>query len=280
MSTEINKGKEKAEQTQFLNKRDYDRINLQDPIRLITSEYTFEEYMGNISKTGCMILALKEKEIGQQLKVSINDPEKGYQDFDCIVTRIKEKDQQQLEIEEKEIKDLLLVDDDIDVLSTLASNLEADFNIEVAESAEAAKKYLTKFHFRAVLTDARMPGEDGADLLSYVMKNQPQCRRLMLTGQADNELMQRAINDGAIEKVLYKPANLKELTKVLESSTHKNSPLTKLSNTSQRHYNCYTCHYNAFRVDLVDGAVAGTNVWYLGQFPLFWFTWLITNIVV
>ena len=171
---------------QFINKRKFARISLIDPIRLITSEYTFEEYMGNISKTGCMLLALKEKSIGDQIKVSIKDPGGKYIEFDCLVRRCIEKDQQDLDLESREIKDILLVDDDTDLNEVLTTSLQENFNVESCFDAESAKKLIENYHFKCVLTDARMPGEDGASLLEHISKYHPECRRFMITGQADN----------------------------------------------------------------------------------------------
>ena len=87
MSEENSQNKE----AQFISKRQYSRVSLFDPIRLITSEYTFEEYMGNISKTGCMILGIKELEIGHNAEVAIKCPEKGYVNFKGTVRRCQEK---------------------------------------------------------------------------------------------------------------------------------------------------------------------------------------------
>ena len=72
---------------QFLNKRKYSRINLLDPIRVNLSDYTFEEYIGNLSKTGCMVLSLEKKEIDENLSFSIKDPLKGYVKFNALIKR-------------------------------------------------------------------------------------------------------------------------------------------------------------------------------------------------
>jgi len=126
----------------FLNKRKFSRIKLLDPIRLLTSEYSFEEYMGNISKTGCMIWGLKEVEAGEELKVAINSPEQGYINFDCVVRRCIEKDLEDIEAEDREIKDLLFVDDDPEINQTLTTGLEEEFTVEQAFNSEEAKELL------------------------------------------------------------------------------------------------------------------------------------------
>ena len=227
---------------EFLNKRKFSRISLIDPIRLLTSEYAYEEYMGNISKTGCMILSLKNVEIGQKIKVAINCPDKGYINFDCEVKRSKEKDLEEIEAENKEIKDLLVVDDDQEVNETIVSALDENFGIQSCLNAKTARELLKIYNFRAVLCDARMPGEDGASLLEFIAKEQPECKRLLITGQADNELMQRAVNGGQIDKVFYKPVDMLGLKDILKQYVEQGAAFEAAKSTRQRYYNCYSCN--------------------------------------
>ena len=98
-----------------------------------------------------------------------------------------------------------------------------------------------------------MPGEDGAELLAHVKNVQPHCQRLLLTGQADNELLQRAVNSGNVEEIFYKPINVETIRSAIKSKVDKVTSGTREVSTRQRHYSCYSCHYKAFRLDLVDG---------------------------
>ena len=227
----------------FINKRKFSRIKLMDPIRLLTSQHSFEEYMGNISKTGCMILGLKEVPLGEKVKVAIKTPEHGYMDFECVVRRCIEKELEDIEDENKEIKDLLFVDDDQDIRALTATFLEEAFQADqfvIAANSEEAKEYLNQYFFRLALTDARMPKEDGAHLLEYIAKTQPECRRAMITGQANHELMQRAINKGNVEHVFYKPIDIPVLKSSLKELLEKTSIYETAKTTRQRYYNCYS----------------------------------------
>ena len=238
---------------QFLNKRKFSRIGLIDPIRLITSEYTFEEYMGNLSKTGCMILSLKEFEVGMRIKLGIKSKEKDYVNFECVVKRCQEKNLEEVEAENKEIRDLLVVDDDKEINEIICSSLEDNFSVERCYNAEEARELIKDYNFRVILADARMPGEDGASLLEFIFKKQAECKRILITGQADNELLQRAINEGKVDKVFYKPIKSESLQSELKDYVGEAAAFKAAENTRQRYYSCYSCQYSAYRVDMVDG---------------------------
>jgi DNA-binding NtrC family response regulator len=66
---------------------------------------------------------------------------------------------------------LLLVEDDVAYLRRLAKNLEASgFEVATAESAEAARQSLADQPFDLVLTDVRLPGASGLDLLEELRR--------------------------------------------------------------------------------------------------------------
>ena len=127
----------------FFNKRNFSRIKLIDPIRLIKSEYTFEEYMGNLSKTGCMILGLNEFKPGENVKVAIKNTQEEYIQFNCNVKRCQEKSLDEIEAEERGIKDLLFVDDDPSIRETfeeLLSDFMEDNSFLIAKDSEEGKE--------------------------------------------------------------------------------------------------------------------------------------------
>ena len=85
-------------------------------------------------------------------------------------------------------------------------------------------------HFDVVVSDMRMPGMDGAQLLAEVKKRHPDTVRFLLTGQSDGETVYRSV--GEAHQFLSKPCKpkvLKEcvdkafaLRDVLASDTSKN----------------------------------------------------------
>ncbi|MCH9021895.1 MAG: response regulator [Planctomycetes bacterium] len=56
-----------------------------------------------------------------------------------------------------------------------------------------------------MVSDEKMPGMSGAELLSLIQQKYPLTVRIMLTGQADIQAAARAINEGKIYRFLIKP---------------------------------------------------------------------------
>lgn len=110
---------------------------------------------------------------------------------------------------------VLLVDDEILNLTSLASLLEDDYRVHVASSANDALQLLADPAFAAgihvILSDQRMPGMTGVELLAHTRELRPDAKRLLLTGYTDIDAIVGAINQAAIYKYLRKPIDSQEL---------------------------------------------------------------------
>jgi len=101
---------------------------------------------------------------------------------------------------------VLCVDDEPAVLQGLRLQLRRDYDVTLAESPEAALRALDDGPAPAVLlSDMRMPGMDGAQLLAEAAARVPDTTRMLLTGHADFEAAARAINEGGVFRFLVKP---------------------------------------------------------------------------
>ena len=77
---------------------------------------------------------------------------------------------------------LLLVDDDVNLLSACERNFHGRFQIETAAGAEAGLLKLAECGpFAVVISDRQMPGMDGIKFLSLVRERAPDTVRMMLT---------------------------------------------------------------------------------------------------
>ncbi len=96
---------------------------------------------------------------------------------------------------------LLLVDDDEAACRLLAEVLEREaYEVVSALSVEEALKALgTAGPFDAVLTDLRMPGSSGLDLLRLVRERDPSALVLVLTAFGDASAAGDAIRAGAYD---------------------------------------------------------------------------------
>ena len=104
---------------------------------------------------------------------------------------------------------ILLVDDDKNNLSALARVLRQidDIEIERFESAGQALERAREATFDLVISDYRMPEMDGARFLEAFRQLQPHAYRIIISGYADRELLQAAINRAQIHRFIEKPGD-------------------------------------------------------------------------
>jgi len=113
---------------------------------------------------------------------------------------------------------ILLVDDDINLLSALRRNLRNKFDLLIANGPEKALEYFQGDTVIAVaVVDMRMPGMDGVELLQKVKESSPDTVRIMLTGNADQQTATDAINQGNIFRFFSKPCPAETLAEGIEA---------------------------------------------------------------
>lgn len=111
---------------------------------------------------------------------------------------------------------LLLVDDEPNVVAGLKTALRRHpFRVWTALSGAEALEVLKREPIDVVISDERMPGMDGAELLSEVRRRYPDTLRMLLTGQASLEEVIRAVNGGQISHYFAKPCSADELARVV-----------------------------------------------------------------
>ena len=107
---------------------------------------------------------------------------------------------------------LLCVDDEPSILSALRRVLRApDCRVLQATSGAEALEILAREPVAVIVSDMRMPGMDGAELLSRVRAQWPHTARILLTGYADMKATIAAINEGQIYRYINKPWDETEL---------------------------------------------------------------------
>lgn len=116
---------------------------------------------------------------------------------------------------------ILIVDDEPNVLKALGRLLKAYATVTV-ESAEEALLIAEQQAFDLVISDYRMPGINGIDFLILFKRLQPDAIRVVLTGFADLEGAQHAINEAEVFRFINKPWSNLEIVHVVESGlAHK-----------------------------------------------------------
>jgi CheY-like chemotaxis protein len=113
---------------------------------------------------------------------------------------------------------LLLVDDDDAFRNTIGRDLvEHGYDVRFASNADEAILKLTAEPIDILLTDLRMPGADGIDLLVQVRTLSTRTRTILMSGYATARDYQRAIECGAV-RVLCKPFTSSELLQAIRQA--------------------------------------------------------------
>jgi len=110
----------------------------------------------------------------------------------------------------------MVVDDDKDALEVYRTRLNhAGFDVEVAESAEQALSRVKKFDPGLIVTDVRMSGMTGLELLSKIREAMEGVYVVVMTGHDDMETAVTAMKSGAFD-FLVKPVDPKVLQALAE----------------------------------------------------------------
>lgn len=112
---------------------------------------------------------------------------------------------------------LLVVDDDPKVLQALEAQFNAHrdhWDMVFVASGEAALAELREHHADVIITDVRMPGMDGADLLQRVQAESPETLRIIHASAADQQASLRAV--GFAHQVLTSPCAPATLAETLD----------------------------------------------------------------
>lgn len=120
----------------------------------------------------------------------------------------------------------LIIDDEIYARKALAKRIQSiagedEAEIYEAEDVPTAKIILQKIHFDIIFLDIYMPGENGLDLAEYLMQSSLTYEIVVVSGYAEFEYAQKALELG-VRHYLLKPVNEDKLRKILKESFEKN----------------------------------------------------------
>jgi DNA-binding NtrC family response regulator len=119
---------------------------------------------------------------------------------------------------------ILIVDDDRAQRSLLETFLHAQgYHTHSAASGEAALQLLLEEKFSMLISDVRMPGMSGLEMLRRVRQKHPDLPVLLVTAFADIRSAVTAMRDGAVN-YLAKPIDLDELILSVRKATNPTAP--------------------------------------------------------
>lgn len=118
---------------------------------------------------------------------------------------------------------VLMVDDEVSLLDGLRRVLRGRFDVDTATSGpeglaalEAAQA--AGLPYEVVVSDMRMPEMNGAVFLARFRERDPECVRLILSGQADLASTVDAVNDAGLFRFLTKPCESRDLIRALDDA--------------------------------------------------------------
>ena len=111
---------------------------------------------------------------------------------------------------------ILVIDDEKNIREGLAADFEMDgYNVKVAATGQEGLDFLAKGDIDLVITDLRMPGISGEEVLRRVTTEMPGIPVIVLTGHGSIDSAVQAMRDGAYD-FLTKPLNLDQLGMIVK----------------------------------------------------------------
>ena len=114
---------------------------------------------------------------------------------------------------------ILVVDDEPDNLQLVKRTLRRYYDIITANNADEAIEILnTVPNIEMVLSDHKMPGKSGVELLHYCFEQYPDIIRILITAYSEVPILVDAINTGKIHRYIKKPWTPEELSLTVEKA--------------------------------------------------------------
>jgi two-component system, OmpR family, alkaline phosphatase synthesis response regulator PhoP len=132
----------------------------------------------------------------------------------------------------KIIGHILIIDDEAPLRKTLARILQqAGFEVTTAENAEQGLDFLKTENFDLVLTDLRMPGIQGLEILKRIHAGNPSLPVVLFTAQPDVNSAVDALRHGATDYLLkpLRPETVIERTKAILANLQREKRMREIA---------------------------------------------------
>jgi len=110
---------------------------------------------------------------------------------------------------------ILFVDDEERILTALKSIFRGKYHVFTATSGDQAFDFLKRFRVHLIVSDQRMPGMLGVELLRNAKELSPNTVRILLTGYSDLASIVGSINEGEVYRFINKPWNNQDIQAVV-----------------------------------------------------------------
>jgi two-component system, NtrC family, response regulator AtoC len=144
---------------------------------------------------------------------------------------------------------ILIVDDDRNLIKVLSGILEElDADLVTASNADSALSALDAQSFDLVITDLKMPGKSGMDVLEFSLKKNPSAPVIMVSAFGNIEAAVNAMKMGAFD-FITKPFHPDEFLQVAKKALSE-------SNSNKKLLSPYFDDIKSFAPDIIGGTAA------------------------
>lgn len=112
-------------------------------------------------------------------------------------------------------KNILIVDDEKNIVMSLSDFLESDYDCYKAYSVDEAIRIMKETPIDVVISDVRMPGKTGFDLIRWLKENKPKVKTIMMTAYGSDSVKRAIRKEGAIF-YFEKPLDYSEIKNIIE----------------------------------------------------------------
>ncbi|MEO9804307.1 MAG: response regulator [Reichenbachiella sp.] len=112
---------------------------------------------------------------------------------------------------------LLYVDDEPANLNVFRIAFKRRYDVTTAESADEGLKLLADKKFDVIISDHRMPGMTGVELLEQVGNLYPGMTRIIISEYVNDEIIRNAIKNFGFNGSVGKPWDADQLTALIEN---------------------------------------------------------------
>jgi len=120
-------------------------------------------------------------------------------------------------------KNLLIIDDEIEVLNTLKRVFYKDYRVHITKSPKEAFSIMEAFNVGVIICDQQMPEMKGAEFFTIAKTLYPDTIRILITGYTELSDAIVFINEGNVFRYLAKPWNLLDLKSSVKQAFEKNA---------------------------------------------------------
>jgi serine/threonine-protein kinase len=113
---------------------------------------------------------------------------------------------------------VLFVDDEERILTALKTIFRGRYHVLTAANGQEALDFIGKFKIPVIVSDQRMPGMQGVELLRRARELSPDSVRILLTGYSDLASIVGSINEGEVYRFISKPWDNQDLQLIISEA--------------------------------------------------------------